>query len=65
MVHGIAGNEELAREWWSVERLMSREDVRAWAAWWGGFGGRVGEVGFAEKYVILGDVKFVTLIPHL
>lgn len=31
-VHRIAGNEELAREWWTVERLLQREDVRAWAS---------------------------------
>jgi hypothetical protein len=35
-VHGCATNEELAREWWSVERLMMREDVRDWARWRGG-----------------------------
>jgi hypothetical protein len=35
-VHACATNEELAREWWSVERLMMREDVRDWARWRGG-----------------------------
>ena len=34
-VHGCATNEELEREWWSVERLMMREDVQAWARWRG------------------------------
>ena len=34
-VHRIASNEELARELWSVDRLMARDDVRAWAAWVG------------------------------
>jgi hypothetical protein len=35
-VHGIAGNEELARKWWTVERLLEREDVKGFAAWVGG-----------------------------
>ncbi len=35
-VHGLASNEELAREWWSVEKLLGREDVRRWAGWVGG-----------------------------
>jgi len=34
-VHGLAGNEELAREWYSVELLRGREDVQRWAAWMG------------------------------
>ncbi|KAI9725043.1 MAG: hypothetical protein M1812_000319 [Candelaria pacifica] len=34
-VHRVASNEELAREWWSVERLRGREDVIAWAKWVG------------------------------
>ena len=34
-VHGLAGNEELARKWFSVELLMGRDDVRRWAAWVG------------------------------
>ncbi|KAI9707658.1 MAG: hypothetical protein M1836_000619 [Candelina mexicana] len=34
-VHRIASNEELAREWWSVEKLRGREDVVAWAKWVG------------------------------
>lgn len=34
-VHRIADNEELAKEWWSVERLLEREDVRVWAEWAG------------------------------
>ncbi|MCJ1367165.1 hypothetical protein MMC16_006297 [Acarospora aff. strigata] len=34
-VHGIASNEVLAREWWSVELLLGREDVRAWRGWVG------------------------------
>lgn len=32
-VHSLASNEELAREWWSVELLMERDDVRRWAGW--------------------------------
>ena len=32
-VHRIAGNEELAREWWTMELLMGREDVQIWAKW--------------------------------
>jgi hypothetical protein len=35
-VHSCASNEELAREWWSVERLVEREDVRGFAKWVGG-----------------------------
>lgn len=34
-VHGIGSNEELAREWWSVELLVGREDVQRWRAWVG------------------------------
>ena len=34
-VHRIAGNEELARHFWSVELLMEREDVQDWARWAG------------------------------
>ncbi|MCJ1462030.1 hypothetical protein MMC07_000630 [Pseudocyphellaria aurata] len=34
-VHRMAGNEQLAKEWWTVERLLSREDVKAWASWVG------------------------------
>ncbi|POS70107.1 hypothetical protein DHEL01_v211496 [Diaporthe helianthi] len=32
-VHGIAGHEELAREFFTVERLLGREEVRSFAAW--------------------------------
>lgn len=32
-VHRIASNEELAKELYSVERLLEREDVQKWAAW--------------------------------
>lgn len=35
-VHRMAGNEELAREWWSVERILEREDVQRWRGWVGG-----------------------------
>ncbi len=35
-VHRVAGNEELAREWFTVERLVGREDVRRFAGWVGG-----------------------------
>ncbi|PYI18714.1 hypothetical protein BO99DRAFT_385913 [Aspergillus violaceofuscus CBS 115571] len=34
-VHRMAGNEELAREWFTVDRICEREDVRVWAAWVG------------------------------
>ena len=34
-VHRIASNEELAKDLWTVDLLMSREDVRAWAKWVG------------------------------
>lgn len=34
-VHKIAGNEELAREYYSVELLLEREDVVKWAGWVG------------------------------
>lgn len=32
-VHRIASNEELAKEWYSVDLLMGREDVQSWAKW--------------------------------
>ncbi|KAL4811526.1 hypothetical protein BDV18DRAFT_129549 [Aspergillus unguis] len=34
-VHRMASNEELAREWFTVERILEREDVRDWARWVG------------------------------
>lgn len=34
-VHRVASNEELAREWYTVERLEEREDVQRFAAWIG------------------------------
>lgn len=34
-VHGFAGNDELAREWYSVELIEEREDVQRWVAWVG------------------------------
>lgn len=34
-VHRAASNEELAREWFTAERLLEREDIRAFAAWVG------------------------------
>ncbi|KAL8803113.1 MAG: hypothetical protein Q9182_003363 [Xanthomendoza sp. 2 TL-2023] len=34
-VHRIASNEELAKDFWSVDKLMEREDVLAWAKWVG------------------------------
>lgn len=34
-VHRCASNEELAREWDSVEKLMGREDVRGFVEWVG------------------------------
>jgi hypothetical protein len=35
-VHRVATNEELARDWYTVERLEEREDVIAFANWVGG-----------------------------
>lgn len=34
-VHRIASNEELAKDWYTVDRLLEREDVRAFAKWVG------------------------------
>lgn len=34
-VHRIASNEELAREFYSVERLLGREDILKFAGWVG------------------------------
>lgn len=35
-VHRMAGNEELAKEWYTVEKICEREDVQKWAQWVGG-----------------------------
>jgi hypothetical protein len=32
-VHKILSNEELARDWYSIELLIEREDVQRWAQW--------------------------------
>ncbi len=34
-VHRVASNEELAKDWWSLERLRSREDTQVWVEWVG------------------------------
>lgn len=34
-VHNLAGHEELARSYFTVERLLAREEVRSFAAWVG------------------------------
>jgi hypothetical protein len=34
-VHRVAGLEELAREWFTVERLLEREDIRDFGKWVG------------------------------
>lgn len=34
-VHRVASNEELAREYYTVERLMERADICKWAGWAG------------------------------
>jgi 5-methylcytosine-specific restriction endonuclease McrA len=34
-VHRIESNEQLAKEWYTVERLLGREDVQEWAKWVG------------------------------
>lgn len=35
-VHRMASNEELAREWHDVERILERDDVHRWKGWVGG-----------------------------
>jgi hypothetical protein len=32
-VHRMASNEELAREYYTVERILERDDVQDWAKW--------------------------------
>ena len=34
-VHRLASNEELAKDLWTVDLLMNKEEVRAWAKWVG------------------------------
>ncbi|KAF2743682.1 hypothetical protein M011DRAFT_496801 [Sporormia fimetaria CBS 119925] len=34
-VHRLSGNEELAREWYTIELLEQREDVQVWVKWIG------------------------------
>lgn len=34
-VHRMASNEELAKEWYTVDRILQREDVQEWAKWVG------------------------------
>jgi hypothetical protein len=34
-VHRMASNEELAREWYTVDRILERDDVQDWAKWVG------------------------------
>ena len=34
-VHRVASNEDLARHWFTVERLAAREDIMVWLAWVG------------------------------
>jgi len=34
-VHRIASNEELAKDLWTVDLLMERDEIRAWANWVG------------------------------
>jgi hypothetical protein len=34
-VHRVASHEELAREWYTVDRLMEKEDVRKFGEWVG------------------------------
>jgi hypothetical protein len=31
----MASNEELARDWHDVDRILDREDVQKWRAWVG------------------------------
>lgn len=35
LVHGVAGHEELAKEWYTVEKLLEREDVMKFGEWVG------------------------------
>jgi hypothetical protein len=35
-VHNTATNEELAKEYYTVDRLLEREDVKKWREWVGG-----------------------------
>ena len=35
MVHRMESNEELARRWYTVEKLLEREDVQRWRVWVG------------------------------
>lgn len=44
-VHRCASNEELAKEWYTVEKLLEREDIQKWAGYigkqrWGGRGSK-------------------------
>jgi hypothetical protein len=32
-VHRLATNEELAKEWYSIDLLLERDDVQKWASW--------------------------------
>lgn len=32
-VHRMASNEELAKEWYTVDKICEREDVQKWATW--------------------------------
>ncbi|KAH7108293.1 hypothetical protein BKA62DRAFT_17353 [Auriculariales sp. MPI-PUGE-AT-0066] len=40
MVHRIESNEELAKNWYTVEKLLERDDVQRWRAWAGKQGRR-------------------------
>ena len=35
-VHKMASNEELALDWYTIERICTRDDVKKWATWVGG-----------------------------
>jgi hypothetical protein len=35
-VHRMASDEELARNWYTIERIGERDDVQKWAQWVGG-----------------------------
>jgi len=34
-VHRMAGNEELAKDWYTVDKILEREDVQVWRGWVG------------------------------
>ncbi|KAH7108248.1 hypothetical protein BKA62DRAFT_15532 [Auriculariales sp. MPI-PUGE-AT-0066] len=33
MVHRVATNEELAKDWYTVDKLLERDDIQRWRSW--------------------------------